>query len=103
METRSADEIEASTRKLLEDLKTVVSDGEELLRAGVHDLTEHGMAARERLAAALGAAKETSRKLEERARAGFKATDRLIREHPYESIGIALGIGLLVGLLLKRR
>lgn len=103
MEIRSTGEIEQSTEKLLQDLKTVVHDGEELLRAGAQDLSERAMAARERLAAALEVAKETRRKLEERARAGARATDRLVREHPYESVGGAFAIGLFIGLLLSRR
>ncbi len=103
MEMRSAEEIEQSTEKLLHDLKAVVSDGEELLKAGVNDLTERGMAARERLAAALEVAKETRRKLQERARVGAQATDRLIREYPYQSIGLAFGVGMLMGLILNRK
>jgi ElaB/YqjD/DUF883 family membrane-anchored ribosome-binding protein len=103
METRSTQEIEMSTEKLLQDLRAVVHDGEELLKAGAQDLSERGMAARERLAAALEVAKETRRKLEERARASARAADRVIREHPYQSVGIAFGIGMLIGVLVNRR
>jgi ElaB/YqjD/DUF883 family membrane-anchored ribosome-binding protein len=103
METRSAAEIEQSTEKLLQDLKAVVSDGEALLRAGAEDLSERGMAARERLAAALEVAKETRRRLEERARAGMKATDRLVHEYPYQSVGVAFGIGMIIGILVNRK
>jgi len=103
METRSTSDIEDSTEKLLNDLKAVVNDGEQLLRAGAHELSERGMAARERLAEALEAAKETQRKLQERAVAGAKATDKLIRENPYQSIGVAFGIGMLIGVLINRR
>ncbi len=103
METRTAEEIEASTEKLLEDLKVVLRDGEELLRAGAQDLSERGLAARERLTAALEVARETRRKLEERARQGAEATDKLIREYPYQSIGVAFGIGMVLGLVLNRR
>jgi|SRR2546426_980092 len=103
MQTRSAEEVEVSTEKLLQDLKAVVRDGEELLRAGAHDLSERGAAARERLAAALEVAKDTRRKLEERAVACTRATDRIIREHPYQSIGLAFGIGMLFGILANRR
>lgn len=103
MENRSAEEIEDSTEKLLRDLKAVVHDGEELLRAGARDLSERGMAARERLAAALEVAKETRRKLQERAVNGARATDRVIREHPYQSIGVAFGVGMLIGVLVNRR
>src|SRR5437016_14246731 len=99
METRSTGEIEESTEKLLQDLRAVVHDGEELLKAGANELSERGTAARERLAAALEVAKETRRKLEERALASAKVTDRIIREHPYESIGIAFGVGILIGVL----
>lgn len=103
METRSAEEIETSTEKLLQDLKAVVHDGEELLRASARDLSERGMAARERLAAALEVAKDTRRKLEERAISGAKATDAMIREYPYQSIGVAFGVGMLLGIFLNRK
>jgi len=105
METtsRSAEEIEASTEKLLRDLKAVVRDGEELLKAGARDLGERGAAAKERLAAALEVAKDTQRKLQERAISSARATDQVIREHPYHSVGVAFGIGMLLGLLARRR
>jgi ElaB/YqjD/DUF883 family membrane-anchored ribosome-binding protein len=103
MEGRSMDEIQQSTEKLLKDLRAVVHDGEELLKAGAQDLSERGLAARERLAAALELAKETRLRLEERVKAGAQATDRIVREHPYQSVGIALGAGLLIGILLNRR
>ena len=47
METRTSAQIEQSTERLLQDLKAVVRDGEELLKAGAQDLSERGMAARE--------------------------------------------------------
>ena len=103
METRSPEEIEESTERLLQDLKAVVQDGEELLRAGAAALGERGAAAREKLTAALEVAKETSRKLEVRARETAKATDLYIRENPYQAIGIAFGAGILFGILLNRR
>ena len=97
------EEIQQSTEKLLRDLRAVVHDGEELLKAGAHDLSERGLAARERLAAALEVAKETRRRLEERIKAGAQATDRMVREHPYQSVGVSFGVGLLLGILLNRR
>jgi len=103
METRSAEDIEESTERLLQDLRAVVRDGEELLKAGAQELGERGVVARERLAAALESAKATGRKLEERARAGARAADVLIRENPYPSVGLALGVGLVLGVLINRR
>src|SRR3954463_2916341 len=103
MENRSTDEIEESTERLLQDLRAVVHDGEELLKAGAQELGERGAAARERLAAALESAKETRRRLEERAVASAQKADRLVRDYPYQSIGIAFGVGLLIGVLANRK
>lgn len=103
METRSASEIEESTERLLEDLREVVRDGEELLRAGAENLSEQGKAAREKLAAALEVARETGRRLEGRAMETAQVADRVIRTHPYQSIGVAFGIGMLIGVLACRR
>jgi ElaB/YqjD/DUF883 family membrane-anchored ribosome-binding protein len=103
METRTASDIEQSTEKLLADLKEVVHDGEELLRAGADDLGERGSAAKEKLMAALESAKETQRRLQEKAVAGAKAADVYIRANPYQAVGVALGLGLLIGVLASRR
>jgi len=103
MQTRSAEEIEETTERLLQDLRAIVQDGEELLKAGAHELSERGMAARERLSAAIEVARETHRKLEERARAGIEATNEFVHEYPYQSIGIAFGVGMLLGILVNRR
>ena len=102
MDTES-DGIGDPSERLLQELREVVRDGEELLRAGADQLNEQSTSTRARMQAALEAAKETGRKLQERTVAGARTTDRLIRDHPYQSIGIALGIGLLIGAFLKRR
>jgi len=49
MEMRSESEIERSVEKLLQDLRDIVHEGEELLKAGMEDTSEHGSAAREKL------------------------------------------------------
>lgn len=103
MDTHADSDMRESTQKLLRDLRQVVHDGEEVLRAGAGELGEKGAAARAKLAAALESAKETARKLQEKTVAGAKATDKVIREHPYQSIGIAFGIGLLIGVLVNRK
>jgi ElaB/YqjD/DUF883 family membrane-anchored ribosome-binding protein len=103
MENHTENELKDSTQKLLQDLRQVVHDGEEVLRAGAGELGEKGAAARAKLSAALASAKETAKRLQEKTIAGAKATDKVIREHPYQSIGIAFGIGLLIGVLVNRK
>ena len=94
---------EISTDKLVADLKTVARDTEELLKASAGEVGDKAREARARLTNALESAKETCRRLEDKALAGAKATDKVIREHPYQSIGIAFGIGLLIGVLVTRK
>jgi len=58
---------------------------------------------RARLQTSLDKAKDTCRKLEGHAVESAKAADRVIRRHPYESMGIAFGVGVLLGVLINRR
>ena len=92
-----------NTDRLVSDLKTVTKDAEELLKtvSGEEGNGSHDM--RMRLSTAIESAKATYRRLEEKAVAGAKATDKVIREHPYESLGVAFGLGLLVGVLVTRK
>ncbi len=90
-------------QKLINDLKVVVQDAEELMRATATDLGEKAREARVKLAATLESAKTTCRRLEEKTVATAKAADRVIRDHPYQSVGLAFGVGLLVGVLVNRK
>src|SRR5690349_8938139 len=94
---------EINTDRLVSDLKTVTKDAEELLRtvSGEGGNGSHEM--RMRLSAAIESAKATYLRLQEKAVAGAKATDKVIRAHPYESLGVAFGVGLLVGVLVTRK
>jgi ElaB/YqjD/DUF883 family membrane-anchored ribosome-binding protein len=94
---------EINTDRLVSDLKSVTKDAEELLKtvSGEEGNGSHDM--RMRLSSAIESAKATYHRLEEKAVAGAKATDKVIREHPYESLGVAFGLGLLVGVLVSRK
>ena len=92
-----------ANKRLVGDLKTVAKDAEELMKATANHAGEKVGELRERLATALESAKVTAQRLEEKTKEAAIATDRTIREHPYESIGIAFGVGLLIGVLVARR
>jgi len=94
---------EISREKVKDDLRSLMTDAEELLKATAGDVSEKAKEARTRLAGALEKAKGTYRNLEGKTREAAKATDRVIRSHPYESIGIAFGVGLLIGVLVARK
>ncbi len=91
------------TERLLADLRTVVRDAEQLLAATPEALGEKAHEVRERLADTLENAKAACRRAEDRAIDAAKSADKVIRDHPYQSIGIALGVGLLVGMLIAKR
>ena len=57
---------------------------------------------RARLTAALEKAKDGCERLQDKTVAAARATDEAIREHPYQAVGVALGAGVLIGLLLAR-
>ncbi|MCS7090425.1 MAG: DUF883 family protein [Verrucomicrobiota bacterium] len=93
--------------RVLEDLRQLSRDAEALLQATAHDVSEKAREARERLAQALEKAKATCAELEEgvlaRAKDAARRADSVIRQHPYESIGLAFAVGLLLGVLLGRK
>jgi ElaB/YqjD/DUF883 family membrane-anchored ribosome-binding protein len=94
---------DVSRGKIKEDIQTLLKDAEELLKITAGDMSEKARQARARLADAIANAKITCEKLEARTVAAAKATDRVIRDHPYESLGISFGIGLLLGVLISRK
>jgi ElaB/YqjD/DUF883 family membrane-anchored ribosome-binding protein len=94
---------DSTTQRLLSDLQNVVREAEELLSSGAEGLDDMRSEARTKLASALESAKSTYSHLQEKAVEGAKKTDTLIRENPYQSLGIAFGVGLLVGVLVGRR
>ncbi|HKM52417.1 MAG TPA: hypothetical protein VJY33_03345 [Isosphaeraceae bacterium] len=57
---------------------------------------------RARLEAAVEKAKAACERLEEKTVAAAKATDKAVREHPYQAVGIAFGVGILIGVLVAR-
>jgi ElaB/YqjD/DUF883 family membrane-anchored ribosome-binding protein len=93
--------------RVLADLRALRHDSEELLKATAGDVSEKAREARARLTAALERSKSTIEELQSQALAGAKAAakkaDAVIREHPYESLGVAFGVGLVIGVLVGRR
>lgn len=94
---------EANMEKLVGDLRMLSHDAEAVLQATAGQAGEKMTELRGRLSSTLESAKATYRRLEEKTIAGAKVADKTIREHPYESLGVAFGVGLLIGVLVSRR
>ncbi|MFZ5557077.1 MAG: DUF883 family protein [Pseudomonadota bacterium] len=102
------DQTENVTRdKLVADLKLVIADAEELLRATAGQAGEKVAAARARAEEGLdrvrGRLKELEGEVAERGRQAARATDEFVHREPWKAVGVAAGVGLIVGLLIGRR
>jgi ElaB/YqjD/DUF883 family membrane-anchored ribosome-binding protein len=98
---------EASTRKLMDDLRAVVSDAEALMAATSHDASDRAKEARHKASESVEKARARLEQLESELRARAKAaaddaTD-YVRDKPWQSLGIAAAVGVVVGVLLGRR
>jgi ElaB/YqjD/DUF883 family membrane-anchored ribosome-binding protein len=98
---------EVSKDKLVQDFKLVIADAEELLKATASQAGEKVSAARERIQDRLHTAKIKLAEAEEalliRTREAAKATDEFVHDKPWYAVGIAAGVGLIVGMLIGRR
>jgi ElaB/YqjD/DUF883 family membrane-anchored ribosome-binding protein len=96
-----------SKEKLLADMKVVVSDAEEILRATTGVAEDKIDELRERFADRLRDAKlriaDAEDVLFDRTRAVARATDDYVNENPWRAVAIGAGIGLLLGAIIGRR
>ncbi|MEE1923701.1 YqjD family protein [Pseudomonas sp. 148P] len=81
------------TEKLLEHTATLAGDQADELRAQIHD---NLLRARETL-------QQTNQDLRQRGQAALTSTEDYVQSNPWQSIGIAAGVGFLIGLLASRR
>lgn len=88
--------MDMTTDKLMHDLKAVVTDAEDLLKATAGQTGERIEKARARAEESLRTAR-TSMKV-----AGLQL-DEQVRENPWTAVGVAAGVGLVLGILLGRK
>jgi ElaB/YqjD/DUF883 family membrane-anchored ribosome-binding protein len=98
---------DASKEKFVTDMKVLVADTEELLRATASQAGEKAAVARERIQATLAVTKakliEAERALLDKTKQAARATDDYVHDNPWQAVGIAAGVGFLLGLLIGRR
>ena len=102
-----ADLTNNSKQKLVSDMKIVVSDAEEILRATAGVAGEKMVDLREHIAERLHDAKmrlaDAEAALVDKTKAAARATDDFVNDNPWQAVGIAAGIGLLLGIIIGRR
>jgi ElaB/YqjD/DUF883 family membrane-anchored ribosome-binding protein len=89
---------------LMNDIGTIVSDAESLAAGSISDRSAAAMSnLRDRFEVAQRRFGEVYDGAKQKVVAGAKSTDTAIRENPYQSLAIALGVGVLIGALIGRR
>jgi ElaB/YqjD/DUF883 family membrane-anchored ribosome-binding protein len=91
------------TQAISNDMGQLAEDARAFMAATADVAGEQVGEARKRLAAALERGKEVYGRVRETAVEGVKAADDTVREHPYQAIGIAVGVGAIIGYLAARR
>ncbi len=101
------DQSDMAKQQLINDFKTVVTDAEALLKATAGQGGEAVAAARAKAEASLAEAKanmaDAQIALLGKTKAAARATDEYVHTHPWQSIGAAAGVGVVVGLLIGLR
>jgi len=97
----------APMEKLMDELRLMVADAEELLQATANQTGETAATARTRIEKSLRAVKGSLHEAEtavvERTRQATKVTDQFVHENPWQSIGVCACAGVVIGMLIARR
>ena len=94
-------------QRFVSDMKVVVSDAEEILRATAGVAGEKMTDLRERIGERLRDAKlriaDAEAALVDKTKAAARATDDYVNDNPWQAVVIAAGVGLLLGIIIGRR
>ena len=94
-------------QQLVSDIKSVISDAEDMLGATADQTGEKIASLRARIEVRLRDARlrltEAEDLLVTKTKAAARATDDYVHESPWAAVGIAAGVGVLVGLIISRR
>ena|SRR5712692_2999105 len=97
---------ETTKERLVSDLKTLIGDAEELLKATTAQAGEKIAVARQKIEQSLIEGKKALADAEEvvikKSKECAEIADDYVRDNPWSAVGIAAGVGLVLGLLIRR-
>jgi ElaB/YqjD/DUF883 family membrane-anchored ribosome-binding protein len=100
-------QMDNSKDKLFSDMKIVLSDAEDLLKAAASSSGERAVELREKALVSLRRAREVMQDAQsavlEKGKAAARATDDYVHDHPWKAVGIAAAVGFVLGLIINRR
>ena len=98
--------LQAAQNALIEEFRTLVGDTERLLKHTQETAGGQTEELRSKINANLARAREVLAEqegsLREQSQAAIQCTEEYVHTHPWQSIGIAAGVGFLLGLITRR-
>jgi ElaB/YqjD/DUF883 family membrane-anchored ribosome-binding protein len=92
--------------RLVGDFRTLIGDAEELLKASANQASEKFAAARQKIEQSLVEGRKSladaEKLLVQKSKEAADIADDYVRENPWSAIGIAVSLGLVLGLLIRR-
>jgi ElaB/YqjD/DUF883 family membrane-anchored ribosome-binding protein len=107
MSEQTVGEFNRTKGKMVDDFKAIVTDADDLLQATAKVSGESFNAVRAKFAERLKSAKmslaEAEQQVVDKAKQAATATDNYVKGNPWTAVGIAAGIGILIGFLVAKR
>jgi ElaB/YqjD/DUF883 family membrane-anchored ribosome-binding protein len=101
------DDAHINSEQLISDFKALMADAEELIKATSAQGDESLSAIRSKALNTLSNAKDNLSSLESaltnKAKEVAEGADEFVHRNPWEAVGVAAGLGLLIGLFIRRR
>ena len=97
----------SNDQKLVSDMEAVIADTEDILAQTAGATDDRMVVLRQRLSEHLRNAKshlvDANAAFVEKVEAAVSVADVCVRKNPWQSIGVAAGVGLLIGIIIGRR
>lgn len=104
--TAAHEDVQNSSENLMGDFKALMADMEALIMATAHHEEGYISSIHSKALETLANAKENLSSLEgglsEKAKVVAEGTDQFVHRNPWEAVGVAAGLGLLIGLFIGR-
>jgi len=101
------DEFNRAKTRMAGDIRSVIADGEDLLKAAAEVSGEGFAVARQKFEKKLGSAKarlaDASQAAVEKTKETAAVANRYVHDNPWPAIGVAAVAGILIGILASRR
>ena len=102
-----SDSPEQARSNMVDEFSAVLTEAEDMLKRAANETGEKAKDLRSQVEAKLLNAKLRLQELQgqaiDRAKDTARATDDYVHDHPWQAIGIAAAVGVVVGLLMNRR